>query len=250
LSGADVSSNMFIEGDVTDGLTSSMKEASSIIDAIAITIASIGTYKLLDWIISGNAKTFFTKTLVDGKNKIVDIGSSLAFAFAVYEIIKNIKDLIDNWNSKSLADKIKGICKIALYGIGAILIAIGALMTSLGNIPYGITLKIAGTSAIAMTGVLDAVGVFANGGIAEKGSLFIANEAGPELVYSGHNNASSIMNIEQFKQAQFEALTDWWDYAKNDLPDTPTFTIDGAQIARSKSFKNELNRTNAGLNLR
>ena len=93
------------------------------------------------------------------------------------------------------------------------------------------------------------VGAYANGGIAEKGDLFIANEAGPELVYSGPNNSSSIMNIAQFKQAMVEAIYECSDVFQQS-GESVVLNLDGAQIARSKSFKNELNRTNSGLNLR
>jgi hypothetical protein len=121
-------------------------------------------------------------------------------------------------------------------------------MSSLGNVVWGTALKIAGTVAIGTTAILDSVGVFANGGIAEQGDLFIANDKGPELVYSGPNNASSIMNISQFKQAMVEAIYECSDVFQNSDGDI-VLKLDGADIARSKRFKSELNRTNAGLHL-
>lgn len=92
--------------------------------------------------------------------------------------------------------------------------------------------------------------LFANGGIAEQGDLFIANEAGPELVYSGPNNSSSIMNIAQFRQAVVEGLYEWWSDAKYDLPEPSTSSFDGASVARSRSFIDEFNRRNTSIKIR
>ena len=244
--------SIWVDGDVQEdknqGLLSETKIALADIGAI---LATFGTYKFVSWITSGDAKTFFKDlktSLSDTKNGITNIASALAFVYAIHEIVSEIINLIDNWDSMSLAQKIKSIVKIALIGIGAILIAVGSLLSAFAN-PAGVVLKVAGVSAIAVTGILDAVGVFANGGIAEKGNLFIANEKGPELVYSGHNNSSSIMNIAQFKQAMVEALYEASDVFQQ-YDGSVELSLDGAVIARSKRFKSELNRTNPKLNLK
>ncbi len=83
--------------------------------------------------------------------------------------------------------------------------------------------------------------LFANGGIAKQGDLFVANDAGPELVYSGPNNSSSIMNISQFKQAMVEAIYESADVFQNQNGDI-VLKLDGAEIARSKSFGAEFFR--------
>ena len=102
---------------------------------------------------------------------------------------------------------------------------------------------------IAMINGVKEISLYANGGIAEQGDLFIANEKGPELVYSGHNNSSSIMNISQFKQAMVEALYEASDVFQTEQAPV-VLNLDGAKIAESKRFKSGLNRTNSGLNLR
>lgn len=97
---------------------------------------------------------------------------------------------------------------------------------------------------------IPSVQLFANGGLVDSGSLFIAGESGAEFVTKMPSGQTGVTNIAQFREAQLEALSTWWAYAKYDLPDSATFNLDGAEIARSKSFKAELNRTNAGLNLK
>lgn len=105
------------------------------------------------------------------------------------------------------------------------------------------------TAGLMIAGFKNSISAYENGGIAEKGDLFIANESGPELVYSGQNNSSSIMNISQFKQAMVEAIYECADVFQGS-EGAVVVSLDGAEIARSKRFKSELNRTNSGLNLR
>lgn len=53
----------------------------------------------------------------------------------------------------------------------------------------------------------------------EGGSLFIAGEHGKtEMVYSGDNGRGNVANIQQIKQAQAQALSEWWATARNDIP--------------------------------
>lgn len=97
--------------------------------------------------------------------------------------------------------------------------------------------------------LVNRIGTFANGGMVDSGSLFIAGEAGAELVTTMPSGQTGVTNIAQFKEAQLEALSTWWSYAKYDLPEPSSTYIDGAEIARSKRFVAEMNRKNAGLNL-
>lgn len=252
LSNGETTANMFEEVNISEAsedLKQRASEIATIIQAISVTIGVIGASKLLTWIKDGGIAKL--KDGLSGVNtKILDISSSLAFIIAVKELIDEIKSATESWDSKSLVDKVRSICKIALYGLSAIAILLGTIMSSLGNVAWGAALKIGGIAALGSAVLLDSIGVFANGGIAEKGDLFVANDAGPELVYSGPNNASSIMNISQFKQAVVEGLYEWWSDAKYDLPEQSTSGFDGASVARSKSFIDEFNRRNSGMKIR
>lgn len=180
------------------------------------------------------------KELAIGFSALSGVLLGLGTAFLIFEALKNAPF----WISTLIA--LAGAISAVAFSIMAVkegwkgVWGIGALVAG------GITL---GASIASLVNIDKQINAYANGGIAEKGSLFVANEKGPELVYSGPNNSSSIMNISQFKQAMVEAIYECADvFQQSD--GSVVLNLDGAQIARSKSFKNELNRTNAGLNLR
>jgi hypothetical protein len=52
----------------------------------------------------------------------------------------------------------------------------------------------------------------------ETGTMFLAGEAGAEIVYNSSNGRSGVANIQQIKSAQLQALKEWWATARNDLP--------------------------------
>ena len=65
---------------------------------------------------------------------------------------------------------------------------------------------------------------FANGGLPDKGTMFVAGEAGAEMVYNMPSGQSGVANIQQIAQATYSgtmrALNDWWggSQAKGDIP--------------------------------
>jgi hypothetical protein len=65
---------------------------------------------------------------------------------------------------------------------------------------------------------------FADGGLPDKGSMFVAGEAGAEIVYNMPSGQSGVANIQQIAQATYSgtmrALNDWWGgrNAKEDIP--------------------------------
>ena len=87
---------------------------------------------------------------------------------------------------------------------------------SIGGILGGAILGIAGTVQSAQK--------FADGGLPDKGTMFIAGEAGAEMVYNMPNGQSGVANIQQIAQANYngtiKALNDWWGgmSAKQDIP--------------------------------
>lgn len=161
---------------------------------------------------------------------------------------------------------IDGIAKL-IAGFGKIFAWLGKIIDTKGDLMalLAIVTSIAATIAfltghyvkgtMITLGGLTAMGTiyasqFAEGGKPTQGTLFYAGEAGAELVTTMPSGQTGVTNIAQFRQATVEALYEWWSDAKYDIPEGSTTYLDGAQIARSKSFKNELNRTNSGLNLR
>lgn len=52
----------------------------------------------------------------------------------------------------------------------------------------------------AGTAIAVGVGKYANGGIPDKGSMFVAGEAGAEWVFDMPNGQSGVMNLQQIAQ--------------------------------------------------
>lgn len=245
---------MFDEVSVDSGLTEGMREALTILEAIGGVLLLIGTYKFMDWIISGNASKFF-KTLTEDlgkvKTKVTDIGNagliaSSAFAFATSII--NLIDVIANWNSQSLVTQITAIIG-ALAGVASVLFTIFAL-TGVGSTKVMKALAIGlGAGSTLMVGI--SAFRFADGGIPQQGSLFVAGEAGAEFVTKMPSGQTGVTNIAQFKQAMVEALYECSDIFQNgNGGGEVVLNLDGAEIARSKRFVSEVNRKNSGLSLR
>ena len=92
--------------------------------------------------------------------------------------------------------------------------------------------------------------LFANGGMVDRGSLFIAGESGAEFVTKMPSGQTGVTNVTQFKQAMVEALYECSDIFQSGNGQDVVLNLDGAEIARSKRFVSEVNRKNAGLSLR
>lgn len=239
LSGADDTSNMFIEMTGTEGLTDDIKDTITLITALTSALSLISLSKLFEWIQNGGIDEL-NDSLTTTNTKISSIASTLAIIYDVYKILQLVRDLINNWDSKTLANKVWSILKILAYGLSAVATLLGAIRKD----PLLITAGIVGTVA---TTYLDSIPKYASGGLVDSGSLFFAGESGAEFVTTMPNGSTGVTNVAQFKQAMLEAL---WDWSGSENGGDIVLNLDGAEIARSKRFKNELNRTNTSLNLR
>lgn len=124
-------------------------------------------------------------------------------------------------------------------------------IVSVGSVVAGLIGLFTGNPIALGVGIIGGIGVnmFANGGMVDSGSLFVAGEAGAELVTTMPSGQTGVTNVAQFKQAMVEAIYECADVFQQ--PDgSVALYLDGREVARSKNFKDELNRTNAGLNLR
>jgi hypothetical protein len=91
----------------------------------------------------------------------------------------------------------------------------------------------------------DIVPKYADGGLPDKGTMFIAGEAGAEIVYNTPSGQAGVANIQQIKQAQLQAMHEWWSSAKYDIPQFQGVSesglyevIDGEAHRRGKTFAN------------
>lgn len=215
---------------------------------IGTLLAGFATYKIIEFI-SGDGLKNFISNLKDVKTKIGDISSAGLIAGAAFAWATSVLTLIDviaNWDSASLITKISAITA-AVAGLAAIILTIIAAAVPAGTakVLKAISIGLIGVTTIS-TGI--AAMKFANGGVPEKGSLFIAGEAGAELIHTMPSGQTGVTNISQFKQAMVEALYEAQDVFGIGSGEV-VLNLDGAELARSKRFKSELNRSNSGLHL-
>lgn len=75
------------------------------------------------------------------------------------------------------------------------------------------------------------------------------NEYGnPEMLYNANGNSTAVITQEQLARAFENAIFNTG--LLDAITDSKNIYIDGKNIAQSKNFKSELNRTNPNLNIR
>lgn len=109
--------------------------------------------------------------------------------------------------------------QIAKGGVLAPAVA-SAIMTGLG---------------IGVAGVIGAtqdLKYFANGGVPDKGTMFVAGEAGAEIVYNAPSGQSGVANLEQIQGAMYGALV---AYGRNNggTGSTTVVEIDGERVFKA-----------------
>lgn len=139
----------------------------------------------------------------------------------------------------------KRIISIFLAIAGAITAAVIALHLFEKN--YAIAFSAAAMVAGGVLYVSSAIPNFENGASdIDSGTVFRAGEFGKtEAVYTGSNGKTNVANVQQMKNAELQALNEWWAHAKHDIPafqgvsDSGIYTIvDGEAKRRGKKFVN------------
>ena len=116
---------------------------------------------------------------------------------------------LQNWSDMSSLERASTVLKIVAGAAFLAASAIAAFHTSwsvgvaAGAIAVGIAAIVASmaTASAAAKDMQKSVEAHANGGLATKGSLFYAGEAGPELVTQTSGGGSTIMNMKQLEDA-------------------------------------------------
>lgn len=71
-----------------------------------------------------------------------------------------------------------------------------------------------------------------------SGTIFEAGENGKtEAVYTGSNGKTNVANVKQMKQSFNGALSEWWRYAKNDIPQFSEVSKTGIYEINKKEMK-------------
>ena len=258
--------DMFIEADVSDGLSGALdldslnESFSELLDNLSLiqeVLIAIGVTTAFVWVTSKVGKFVsglktITKNLTGVEGSAGSVGIQLASIAAIITgivlMIESITSILDWDETTSGAQKVLNVLTLILATVAVIAGAIAFIKS--GTVVGGIMAIAAVTAALLAIDTSVIASTYANGGVVDSGSLFVAGEAGAELVTTMPSGKTGVTNIEQFSVAFVDGLNEWWSSAKYDLPEASTFNLDGAQIARSKRFISEINRKNTGLNLR
>lgn len=115
------------------------------------------------------------------------------------------KELFTNWEDMSGLERAVGIFKLLA---GAALVAAAAVAVFHTSWSVGVAAGVIAAGIAVAYGAIESVKAkqteleyHANGGLATKGSLFYAGEAGPELVTQTSGGNSTIMNMRQLEDA-------------------------------------------------
>lgn len=210
--------------------------------AIGVAIIALMTIGFVGWLEKLSLTISYLKGSVIALKGVLAVGGFLA-------VFKIFDDLLSGLEGK---DKLIYSIAIALVGLGAV--AIGVWQALKGN-TLGAGIAVVAGAGMFMAGLKGAISAgkdikgYYTGGSPQKGDLFYANERGPELVYAGPNGRTQVNTSKQLKDAVVEAIYETSDILVSSQAPV-ILNVDGAEIARSKRLKEELNRTNSGLNLK
>ena len=185
-----------------------------IVGAILGYLVYIGATKIITWLGSGKLGTFLTNLIskINGTNGALlgVLGTNQALAVGIGALAGSLFYFI------SSLDKMGTTAKIVIPIISALAAVLTGVAVARAAAAAGIAAPIkAGITAAALaaaitlaagTAISVAVGKYAEGGLPDKGTMFIAGEAGAEMVYNMPSGQSGVANVSQIEQAFYNAL--------------------------------------------
>lgn len=175
------------------------------------TVALIKSFGTLITKAISTAKTFIDLARVNGTlgHSLASLGIQIVGVTAGLALLLSGFSDLQNWGDMSGLERASTILKIVA---GAAFLAASAIATfhtswsvgvAAGAIGVGIAAIVASmaTASAAAKDMQKNIEAHANGGLATKGSLFYAGEAGPELVTQTSGGGSTIMNMKQLEDA-------------------------------------------------
>lgn len=184
-----------------------------ILIAVAAVIAGIGIYKLIGAItkvpsllskIGGGIKT-----LITGLGTTAGLIAGIIAAIAV--LVVGVATFVKNFNQMGTLAKVLipvlATLAAVVFGIAAATIATKLHIASAPVI--GIVAGAIAAGAVLIGGTLKAT-KYATGGQPDKGSLFVAGEAGAEIVYDTPSGQSGVVNIQQIREAVHYGMLDFY----------------------------------------
>ena len=204
---------------------------------------AIGATKFITWLKSGALATWFKTATASAsvfRTKLIAVlGTTQALAVAIGALIGGISYYIQNLNKMASVAKVLVPVIAALAavfaGLAVAKAAAAAKMAAPAMAVITAGALAAGIALAAGTAISVAIGKFANGGMPDKGSLFVAGESGAEFVYNMPSGQSGVANVQQIAQAMkagcLAALQEY-GASRGDLGDI-SFDLDGEQIYRN-----------------
>ena len=169
-----------------------------------------------------------------------DTRTQTMLAFAGMSLLSSAFMDLKNWGDMSGLERASTILKIVAGAAFLAASAIAAFHTSwsvgvaAGAIAVGVAAIVASmaTASAAAKDMQKNIEAHANGGLATKGSLFYAGEAGPELVTQTSGGGSTIMNMKQLEDAVARGFIRGFASTDNGYEDNDTTEVyvDGQRL--------------------
>jgi hypothetical protein len=195
-------------------------------------LAAVALFKISSWVKSlGTLAEAFGVTipLLKKLGDVSKISATVGLA-AIAAAIGGLIYLIQNWGELDTWQKVIGILGVITAAALGAAMAFGVFHSawSIGLAAAGIVAGVGAIAAVIATSQKDIENIevpkYAVGGMPDKGSLFIAGEAGAEIVSTSSSGQTGVSNVQQIAQATYQgtmsALRDWWggQNARGDIP--------------------------------
>lgn len=236
-------------------LTPILKVISPIISTIGNIVSRIG--EMIAWLVENFLTTKIVEALKGITTLLQPIIEIISWVLKAVGEIFNMIDALLHGDWKGLAESFgKFIASIGVallkFFAGVIDFIINGVIEAINFIltPLRETIKAFGGDWNGITwrsNLVGSVPSYANGGIV--GEIWQMNEYGnPEMLYNANGNSTAVITQEQLARAFENAIFNTG--LLDAISDAKNIYIDGKNIAQSKNFKSELNRTNPNLNIR
>ena len=160
------------------------------------------------------AWSFVTPILSKGLMFVKDIGfyfqyfltTTAGLITGLVTLAVGVYSFINAWGDMGWGQRIITMFSAITAGVIGLVIALKALHL---GVPAAIALGAMLAGGVLMIGsslAKNSVNKFANGGMPDKGTMFVAGEAGAEIVYNTPSGQSGVANIQQIEQAMYGDL--------------------------------------------
>ena len=213
-----------------------VKELFSCEEAIYLVVGALIAWKTINFI-EGTIIPMITKLKTLATQFHLTQVAAAGMAIYGFMVAANAaKELFTNWDDMSGFERAITVFKLLA---GAALVAAAAVAVFHTSWSVGIAAGVIAAGIAVAYGAIEAVKAkqaeleyHANGGLATKGSLFYAGEAGPELVTQTSGGGSTIMNMKQLEDAVARGFIRGFASTDNGYEDNDTTEVyvDGQRL--------------------